>query len=72
MDELGRIVIPGDIRKALGWETSTKLEVISDSYLKSVTIWEAFPRCTLCRKETENLVKVAQGYICPQCVAKVR
>jgi len=73
LDELGRIVIPGDIREAFGWGAGTKLEVlISDISVKSITIREAFPRCSLCRQEAENLVKIEQGYVCPQCAATAR
>ena len=73
MDDLGRIVIPGDIRESFGWGTGTKLEVtISDITVKSVTIREIAPCCSLCREESENLVKVEKGYVCPQCSAKMK
>ena len=75
MDDLGRVVIPGDIREALGWGNGTKLEVtISDVTVKTVVIREreTLPCCSLCREESENLVRVEKGYVCPECAAKIK
>ena len=73
MDELGRIVIPADIREALGWGTGTKLEVvINDITVKSITIREVSPCCSLCRAECENLVQVEKGYVCERCIEQVK
>ncbi|MCL2578651.1 MAG: AbrB/MazE/SpoVT family DNA-binding domain-containing protein [Oscillospiraceae bacterium] len=72
MDDLGRVVIPRDIREEFGWGAGTKLEVvIKDVSVRSVTIRESTLRCSLCRQEAENLVKIEEGHICPQCSAKV-
>jgi len=73
MDELGRIVIPADIRESLGWGTGTKLEiVISDITVKSIVIREVSPCCSLCRAESENLVQIEKGYVCEQCAEQVK
>ena len=73
MDELGRIVIPADIRESLGWGTGTKLEVvISDITVKSITIREVSPCCSLCRSESENLVQIEKGYVCEHCAEQVK
>ena len=72
MDDLGRVVIPTDIREKLGWGTGTKLEVaISNVTIKTITIREVSPCCSLCRSEAENLTQVESGYICEQCTAKL-
>jgi len=72
LGELGHAVIPGDIRDAFGWGADTRLEVmLKNISIKSVTIREAFPRCSLCRQEAESLTKVEQGYICPQCAIRI-
>ena len=73
MDELGRIVIPADIRESLGWGTGTKLEiVICDITVKSISIREISPCCSLCRAESENLVQIEKGYICEPCAEQVK
>jgi len=72
LDELGRIVIPGDIREILGWGAGTRLEVeISDITVKSITIREVSVCCSLCRKESEDLIKVEKGHVCLKCSAKI-
>jgi len=73
LDELGRIVIPADIRETLGWETGTKLVIeINDIAVKSIVVRESVPGCSLCRSQSENLIKIEKGYICGQCAEKVR
>jgi len=72
MDDLGRVVIPGDIRETLGWGTGTRLEVeISDITVKSITIREVSACCSLCRAESEGLMIIEKGYICRKCSAKI-
>ena len=68
IDELGRFVIPIDIRNVFGWGLGTKLEItISDAYAKVISVREISPCCSLCRKESENLVNIERGYVCPKC-----
>ena len=72
LDEIGRIVIPADIRETLGWGVGTTLEVeINDSAAKSVILKEIAPHCSLCRKKSANLEKIEKGYMCPDCLMKV-
>ena len=73
IDELGRFVIPIDIRDAFGWGLGTKLEItISDTSAKAISVREISPCCSLCRKESEGLVKVERGYVCPKCTEKIK
>ena len=73
LDELGRVVIPGDIRETMGWGMGTRLEVeISDVNIKTITIREVSPCCSLCRTACEDLVEVEKGFVCPQCAGKIR
>ena len=72
LDELGRIVIPIDVRDPLGWGPGTKLEVSSDIAARSITVREVTPRCSLCRVEFDDLVKVEKGYVCPSCAMKLK
>ena len=73
MDDLGRIVIPRDIREAFGWGDGTKLEItISDITVKSIVVREVSPCCSLCRAESENLMKIEKGHVCEQCAEQVK
>jgi len=73
MDDLGRIVIPSDMREELGWGTGQKLEVVmNDIAAKTVVVREISLRCSLCREQTENLRGVEKGHVCPKCAVKIR
>jgi len=73
MDDLGRIVIPADMREALGWDTGKKLEIVmNDDPMEPIVLREALTRCSLCREEFRDLLPVEKGYVCPQCSAKVK
>jgi len=73
MGDLGRIVIPADMREALGWGIGKELEIVmSDISTRSIVIREVLLRCSLCRVESENLRKVESGYICPECTEKIK
>ena len=72
MDGLGRVIIPADIREALGWGEGTKLEItINDITVKSIIIRESSPHCSLCRAKSENLLEIEKGYVCPECAAQI-
>ena len=72
MGDLGRIVIPAEIREALGWGTGKELEIAMNDAERSVIIREVSHCCSLCREESEGLVNVGKGYICTQCAGKIR
>ena len=73
MDDLGRIVIPRNICDEFGWNAGTKLRAtISDTHVKTVLIREPLPLCSLCRKESDSLMRVEKGYVCPLCTAKIK
>ena len=72
LDDLGRIVVPADIRESLGWGSGTRLEVmISDITVKTIILREVSPCCTLCRANVDDLIKVEKGYVCPACVEQL-
>ena len=72
MDDLGRVIIPADIREKLGWGAGTKLEVsINDITVKSIVVREVAPCCSLCRAQSENLTPIEKGHVCQRCAAKI-
>lgn len=64
VDELGRVVIPNHMRKALGLEPKTKVkfEVMG----KAVVVSKAYPTCIICGDE-KDLTEVKGKYICADC-----
>lgn len=64
VDELGRIVIPNHIRKALELEPKTKVkfEVMG----KSVIVSKAYPTCIICGSE-KDLTEIKGKHVCADC-----
>lgn len=64
VDELGRVVIPNHIRKALELEPKTKVKFEVDG--KNVIISKAYPTCIICGNEN-GLTEVKGKYVCNDC-----
>ena len=65
IDELGRVVIPRDIRKALNVNKCEEVRfVLSDD---GVTLKKATEACALCGSE-ESLTEIKGRFICQNCV----
>jgi transcriptional pleiotropic regulator of transition state genes len=69
IDNLGRIVIPRNIRKALDIKDWDDLYVeLSDN---SIVITKARNSCALCGNE-EELVSVENRFVCKKCLALLK
>ena len=66
-DELGRIVLPAEIRTRLGAEAGTLLNIYEDS--DRVIIERSKPYCKLCRS-IENINNEVN--LCQDCIVKVK
>ena len=65
IDSLGRIVIPSDIRNALGIQTNDMIEMtIVDGQLMLAKHQQT---CQLC-KSTEDLIRHKEFLICKKCL----
>lgn len=64
IDELGRIVIPRHMRRAVGFETKTpiKFEVVDGGVL----LTKAADTCIICNSD-KNLVSIKDKWICEDC-----
>lgn len=69
MDRVGRLVIPIQIRRRLGWAQKTRLEIFVDEEARAVTLRAYARGCRICG-EMEGLVTVEGLSLCPQCIAK--
>lgn len=67
IDNLGRIVLPMDFRRALGLEQGN--EVALDIEGDKITIKGALNVCKLCGKHIEKRCYLS---ICEECIAKVK
>ena len=81
LDELGRVILPVETRRALGWEVRDELEVIQNVELGEVKL--RLKRkgrdlyCALCRAEPIDVVSSyldedTNMAICIDCVDKIR
>lgn len=70
IDNVGRIVIPMQLRKELGLlEPGCKLELFSDG--KQLIAKKAVESCVFCSSEAE-LIELDGKFICRSCVEKLR
>ena len=69
IDELGRIVIPKEIRNALGIRPKDEIEIYIDG--GKMIMQKAGLCCALCGSE-EELSEFSEKYICTECINKIR
>lgn len=66
VDELGRIVLPLEIRKHLGIEKGTNVSIIEDH--GKIILTPNSTRCKVCGKEAP----INQMFVCSDCVQKIK
>jgi len=69
IDELGRIVIPKEIRNALDLRPKDEIEIYIDG--DNMIMRKAVACCALCGAK-EELFQVENGYICANCAEKIK
>ena len=65
VDDLGRIVIPKELRKVLGLNEGDPLEIFSD---EGSIILRPYRAGCFCCGETDNLTTVKDVALCPNCI----
>lgn len=68
MDELGRIILPVDMRSALGWDNETKISISRQGEQLVLQTYQG--SCFVCGSE-ENLKPIHGKYICQKCVDEI-
>lgn len=68
VDELGRIVIPIELRRTLGIELRDPLEIYVDA--ESIMLKKYAPACVLCG-ESDDLMEYRGKRICRNCISKL-
>lgn len=68
IDDLGRVVVPKDIRKALGINNGeeVRFEVIDDT----VIIRKAVSTCVFCGSE-DKLTEIKDKHVCKNCIEQL-
>ena len=68
VDELGRIVLPIEVRRTLGVEEKDSLAILTDLEQGQIVLKKVSHNCFKCNT-TENLKMVKQGfYLCDKCI----
>jgi transcriptional pleiotropic regulator of transition state genes len=65
IDELGRIVLPAELRTSLDVQAGDELDIYTDAD-GNIVLHKAVARCAFC-KEMSNLIHVSDKYICSSC-----
>ena len=68
VDELGRIVLPSELRKSLGIEVKDSLEIYTSG--DSVILKKYLPACVFCG-EANDIITFKGKNICKNCLRRV-
>ena len=68
MDELGRIVLPAEIRQMMDIHVKDQIEIFTEG--DKIVLRKYYPACIFCGK-TEQLFYFRDKRICASCVAEV-
>ncbi|MBR5553652.1 MAG: AbrB/MazE/SpoVT family DNA-binding domain-containing protein [Clostridia bacterium] len=68
VDRLGRIVLPADLRKRMGYEVDEPIEIFVDE--DKVILKKYNPTCLFCGS-SENTVKYKDKLVCAECAKKL-
>lgn len=68
VDELGRIVLPSELRKSLGIDVKDSLEIYTSG--DSVILKKYLPSCVFCG-EANNITVFKNKNICKNCLKQI-
>lgn len=68
VDELGRVVLPIELRRTLGMKVRDPLEIYVDG--ESIILKKYAPSCIICG-ESDNLVEYKGKKICRKCIERM-
>jgi transcriptional pleiotropic regulator of transition state genes len=69
IDELGRIVLPKNVRVPMGMNTGDSVEIFTDG--ESIILKKFQRSCVFCG-ESENVVPFGEKRICTACLAEIK
>ena len=68
IDTLGRIVIPAELRSALGINPNDSLDMVIED--NNLVLSKNLPSCSLC-KSTKDVIQHESGFICKKCIQEL-
>lgn len=69
VDELGRIVLPAEIRQSMGIQVKDTLEIFTEN--DRIVLQKYHPSCIFC-DNVDNVVQFNQKLICTECLEKIK
>ena len=69
IDELGRFVLPKELRNAMGIKEKDPLEIFTEG--NRIILQKYDPTCSFCGNE-EDLVPFAEKLICQKCLEELK
>lgn len=70
VDDLGRVVIPKELRRTLGVKEGDPMEIFTDG--KRVVLQKYAPGCTLCGESDRPLETVMNKLVCTRCISTIK
>lgn len=68
LDNLGRIVLPVELRRTMSIKTGTPIEIFAQS--DSIVFMEYKEKCYICGNE-DDLTKFKKKHICQNCIKNI-
>lgn len=70
VDELGRVVLPKELRNTMKIEEKTPLEIFVDD--NTIVLKKYEPGCTFCGNSEEDMFIFGGKHFCKSCANKIR
>ena len=70
IDELGRIVLPKEMREVLQIQENMVIDIINND--DSIVIKKHVPHCCICGNTESCELKINSKYICSACVSEIK
>ena len=65
VDELGRVVLPIELRKSIDIQSGDEVDICIDEN-GNIVLQKAIVRCAFC-KDADNLIHVMDKHVCSSC-----
>ncbi|HEV7525686.1 MAG TPA: AbrB/MazE/SpoVT family DNA-binding domain-containing protein [Acidimicrobiia bacterium] len=70
IDQLGRVVVPAELRRLLGFNEGDVLEVSARG--GEIVLRRVAPTCAICGLDADDLVDLHDKHLCRGCLHEIR
>ena len=72
VDELGRFVIPREVRTAMGIDETSRLDIYLSENEMVLRLNTETPACTICGDTESDLLQIKNKVICSCCISQIK